>query len=189
MNKNLKAQIFELLSQGYSKQEVAKKLGCTSSVICYHTSPGQKEKSNARGRKYRQSNPLAHKRDFFLKNKSGTGHGGNSQKTISEILNLKIHHFSYIKIENRVKRMFNLEQLIEKIGSEPKCYLTGRKIDLEQSRTYQLDHIIPRSKGGDNSLENCGLACKEANQAKNDLTLDEFYSLCEEIVKYKNSRE
>jgi CRISPR/Cas system Type II protein with McrA/HNH and RuvC-like nuclease domain len=78
--------------------------------------------------------------------------------------------------------MFTLEQLMEKIGNSPKCYLTGEEIDLSKSRTYSLDHIIPRSKGGDNSLENCAIACSEANQAKSNLSLEEFISLCQSVV-------
>ena len=50
-----------------------------------------------------------------------------------------------------------------------------------------IDHIIPRSKGGNNSLENCALACREANQAKSDLSLEEFIDLCQAVVdKHKN---
>jgi 5-methylcytosine-specific restriction endonuclease McrA len=78
--------------------------------------------------------------------------------------------------------MFNEEKLIEKIGDEPKCYLTGRSICLSDSRSYHLDHVIPRSKGGDNSIENCEIACREANQAKSNMSYDNFIQLCREIV-------
>ena len=85
--------------------------------------------------------------------------------------------------------MFNEEQLAEKIGDKPKCYLTGREINLDNSRSYQLDHIIPRSKGGDNSIENCGIACREANQAKNDMSYDDFVQLCREVVAYHDKNK
>ena len=78
--------------------------------------------------------------------------------------------------------MFTLDELIEKLGDNPKCYLTGKEIDLSKSGSYSLDHIVPKSKGGENSLENCGLTCREANQAKSDLDLEEFVSLCQAVI-------
>ena len=65
-----------------------------------------------------------------------------------------------------------------------KCYLTGRIINVEDTTTH-FDHINP--KGG-NGIDNLGFACIEANQAKSDLYLDDFYNLCDEILKYKNER-
>ena len=79
--------------------------------------------------------------------------------------------------------MFKVQDLIDKIGDNPVCYLTGRPINLEEGRFYHLDHILPKSRGGDNSLENCGLTCKPANQAKTNLTLEEFVQLCREVVE------
>lgn len=84
--------------------------------------------------------------------------------------------------------MFNEELLLEKIGDNPVCYLTGRPINLEDSRSYNLDHIIPKSKGGNNSLENCQIACRDANQAKNDLTYDEFIQLCKDVLAYHETK-
>ncbi len=77
---------------------------------------------------------------------------------------------------------FTLEQLINKIGDNPKCYLTGELIDLLKPETYSLDHIIPLSRGGKSSLENCGLMKLDINQAKYNLTPDEFIDLCFRVV-------
>ena len=79
--------------------------------------------------------------------------------------------------------MFTTKQLLEKIGPNPECYLTGAPIDLNKSQTYHLDHIVPKSRGGDDSLDNCQIACREANQAKGDLFLEEFVALCKKVVK------
>ena len=47
------------------------------------------------------------------------------------------------------------------------------KIDVN----HTIDHLIPRSKGGNNRLENLVIACFECNQLKADKTLNEFGSL------------
>lgn len=77
-----------------------------------------------------------------------------------------------------------INNIKEKIGKNPKCYLTGRPIDLSKARTYHFDHIIPVSKGGDNSIENFGIATKEANQAKSDLFLEDFIKLCIDVLTH-----
>ena len=76
------------------------------------------------------------------------------------------------------------KQVLDKIGKNPICYLTGRKINLKKPETYQLDHIIPTSKGGTNDLSNLGICLKEANQAKGDLTIKQLRKLCAEILTH-----
>ncbi|MFM8758436.1 MAG: HNH endonuclease domain-containing protein, partial [Methylophilaceae bacterium] len=61
---------------------------------------------------------------------------------------------------------------------------TGVPIDLNKSRSYHLDHIVPKSRGGDDSLGNCQIACREANQAKGDLLVDEFLALCKKVIQH-----
>lgn len=60
------------------------------------------------------------------------------------------------------------------------CYLTGRIVGTNAS----LDHVIPLSKGGKTDLENCKIACYAANQAKKDLSLEEFLKLCVDVLTY-----
>ena len=57
-------------------------------------------------------------------------------------------------VEESVQSTLNLEK---KIGEKPICYLTGIPIDINKPNEYSLDHIIPMSRGGKNTLENCGL--------------------------------
>lgn len=60
-----------------------------------------------------------------------------------------------------------------------KCALTGRKL----TRNAQLDHVIPKSKGGGDEPQNLRWVCQEANLAKRELLDKEFIALCLDVVK------
>jgi 5-methylcytosine-specific restriction endonuclease McrA len=183
MIKNLKEKIIELKFKGFSYKQIQKKLNCSKGTISYHCGVGQKEKNRSRQKNYRNQNVLKKKIEGFNYRKNKINNEiEHKNKKIKEILKSRIMRFS--RMENgKYKKLFNEQQLLEKIGNEPKCYLTGRPIDLSEPRSYNLDHITPRTKGGDNSLENCGIACKEANQAKHNLLLEDFINLCKEVVQ------
>ena len=68
------------------------------------------------------------------------------------------------------------------ISQRGRCAYTGRK--LQYDRTTHIDHIIPRSKGGSNHPDNLQFICSEANQAKSNLTHEDFIVLIKDIVKY-----
>jgi 5-methylcytosine-specific restriction endonuclease McrA len=61
------------------------------------------------------------------------------------------------------------------------CPLTGDKLTTEN---VSVDHIIPRSKGGKNTLDNVRLVVYYVNVAKNDLTDEEFLKLCKRVVNH-----
>lgn len=67
-------------------------------------------------------------------------------------------------------------------GTTTKCYLTGQPIDILKDN-YNLDHIVPVSKGGTNDLENMGIVIPDANHSKSDLTLDEYLLLCKKVLE------
>ncbi len=59
------------------------------------------------------------------------------------------------------------------------CALTGRRLD----RFAQLDHIKPKARGGGDDLANLRWVCIAANLAKRDLSDDEFFQLCADVVR------
>lgn len=61
------------------------------------------------------------------------------------------------------------EYLLEKWGRE--CAYCGDKdIPLE------VEHIVPRSQGGTDRVGNLALACRECNQSKGNLSLEDFFA-------------
>jgi CRISPR/Cas system Type II protein with McrA/HNH and RuvC-like nuclease domain len=80
----------------------------------------------------------------------------------------------------------SVNDIVEEIKAKPYCYLTGQQIDLTDPKSYELDHITPRSKGGLNELSNMGLASSAANRAKHDLTLEEFFKLCSNVYHHND---
>jgi 5-methylcytosine-specific restriction endonuclease McrA len=187
----VKDQILELRKLGYSYPEIQKKLQCSKGTISYHCGEGQKNKTaNRRISNRNKQHPLSRKVENFIKNIPLVNRSSKqTNRTINKILYQKIAVFSRINSKDYNYMSFTVEELLQKIGDNPICGLTGRPIDLINSRSYQLDHIVPRSKGGSNTLDNCQLACREANQAKHELTVDEFVSLCREVVEYFDSNK
>jgi 5-methylcytosine-specific restriction endonuclease McrA len=51
-----------------------------------------------------------------------------------------------------------------------RCQYTGRKLAGEEGN---IDHVVPRSKGGQTSWNNCVLSCKRVNNRKGDRTPNE----------------
>lgn len=76
---------------------------------------------------------------------------------------------------------FSAEQLRALWDSQGgRCALTGRQL----SDSAQLDHILPRARGGETDISNLRWVCEEANIAKRHMTDDEFLTLCRECVEW-----
>jgi CRISPR/Cas system Type II protein with McrA/HNH and RuvC-like nuclease domain len=86
----------------------------------------------------------------------------------------------FLSVGNKVP--FTLTELKNKIGADPKCYITGEPIDLSNPNDYSLDHIVPVSKGGESSLSNLGLVKSDINQAKYNFTPEEFLLICKRVL-------
>jgi len=154
------------LSWYYPYNEIKYILGCSKGTISYHCGEGQKEKTMLRGAINRT------KRINIIK------------KKLSRFTKDKIRNFKKGTRGGETDSIFNYTSAFKHINDAKHCYLSGRPIDLENSRSYHLDHIIAHSKGGKNTLKNLGVACKEANMAKNDLSVTEFIALCKEVCEH-----
>lgn len=64
------------------------------------------------------------------------------------------------------------------------CALTGRRLD----RTSQLDHKLPKAKGGGDCIDNLQWLCQEANLAKRDRIDAEFVALCSDVMAWIGER-
>ena len=154
----MKDKIIELRQKGYSYQMIKDELNCSKSTIAYHLSDNQKEKAYQRVKKQRNLHPWLKKQEHFVER-------------------YKNENISYYN-----SKYFDRNKLSEYLDSITHCYLTGRPLDTKDVNTYEFDHIVPISKGGDSSFENLGITKPEANRAKNDLTVDEFVELCKDVL-------
>lgn len=167
----VKKEILKLREEGNSYREIEKKLGCSRSTISYHCGAGQKKKSRERQKNNRAGNSLIRKVDKFkcVKNRS------------RDFQNAK-----NLRKKDLVKFTFSYKDVLKKFGKKPICYLTGTPIDLSDSTSYNFDHVVPVSKGGLSTLDNLGITTRDANQAKSDLSVEEFINLCIKVLEHNN---
>jgi CRISPR/Cas system Type II protein with McrA/HNH and RuvC-like nuclease domain len=65
------------------------------------------------------------------------------------------------------------------------CGLTGERLSRKNA---ELDHILPKARGGDGSIGNLRWVTKVANRAKRDMTDDEFFLLCNNVMRWIGTR-
>jgi 5-methylcytosine-specific restriction endonuclease McrA len=174
----MKEQILKLRSEGKSYRQIAEILKCSKGSIAYHCGADQKEKSLNRVRRRRKDHPFTHKLDNFLSRKPRYIKNQQPKCSNRRVLTQKLYIFNGESTMNKI----TIEELIERFGETPVCYLTGQPIDINHPRTYQFDHKVPSSRGGTNTIENLGICTKQANQAKSDMTHDEFVEFCKSVL-------
>lgn len=96
---------------------------------------------------------------------------------IDRVVTQKIRSFS-----RNGTMAFSLEEFYARFP-DPKCYLTGVKIDLSNARSYSLDHIIPYSRGGSCSIDNVELILPVINIMKSSIPAGDFVLMCNLVVK------
>jgi hypothetical protein len=104
-----KQKILKLRSKKKTIAEIAKLAGCCKRTVYYNLSSRKRSRS-IRSYKWKRRNALA----------------------------VKLHNYKYQNTRKRKKYgviegrdKFTIEQLLKKFGPKPRCYLTGRSIDLD----------------------------------------------------------
>jgi len=166
----MKEQIIQLRKDGKTYNEIVSILGCAKSTISFHCNDKVRKDSAKRQRKNRCSNPSISKLQYF-------------KRDVSERSRC-FQRRSGSKLIPRIEYNFTVDDVLAKFGEYPTCYLTGRKIDIKDSKNFSFDHIVPSTKGGDNSLDNLGLVSYDVNKMKNNLTVTEFIDICKEVLIY-----
>ena len=186
----LSEKIFSLRNKGYSYNQISAELSCSKGTVSYHLGNGQKNKTAERQRKRLSS--TSGKLDNKITRFSGPSiqpnydYGSvNDKRTPSRLRSDKVGDFQKdMATKRRHAKSFGWSDVIGKFGTDPVCYLTGDSLDYDKPREYEFDHIVPRSSGGTNEIDNLGLATKNANRAKGKLSLVEFVDLCEKVARY-----
>ena len=181
-----KAKILKLRAEGKSYREIEKILSCSKSTIAYHCDGG-KEKSRIKNN-LKKRKPICRKVSSFRVRCSRSNHDDIRIK-LKTFKRKGARRNKSHAVVNNISKDYNCRDVLEKIGKNPTCYLTGTKINLEKPETYHLDHIIPTSKGGTNDLDNLGLCLKAANYAKGELSINELYKLCEDILAWRDKNK
>jgi len=64
---------------------------------------------------------------------------------------------------------------------EYRCALSGEKLT---PNTAELDHIIPRCRGGSDTIDNLQWLDKNVNRMKGRMTVEEFVAVCKRVVSW-----
>lgn len=91
-------------------------------------------------------------------------------KNYNDQITDKLKHKTSKKNYNRTK-ISHIKREIIFLHNKHKCFDCGK---LLTKNTFQLDHKIPISRGGNNSDENLVVSCKICNLKKGTLTSEEF---------------
>ena len=185
-DKGLGPKIIRLRMLGWSYNKIQQHLNCSKSTISYHLGLKQKQKVRDREARYKDESPipLIVKRLWHFKNPRTISppkkpwYQHKSPRQIQKAITQKSHQF-------QKSMTFNYKDVHAKFGDHFPCALTGRPLAWNNPEDYQYDHIIPIARGGDNTLSNLQILCTEANQAKGQLTDEEFIELCKEVVIHK----
>jgi 5-methylcytosine-specific restriction endonuclease McrA len=172
-------RIIELKKEGYSYNKIMKELNCSKSTISYYLGNDQKQKALKRNKK------TSSKPEFVLQKKLYTFRYKDNlgKRVLSKVRDFQRREGSKNTI-TKPELNFSIDDFLLKIGNEPKCYLSGEIINLYETKLYSIDHIIPATKGGENTIENAGLISSSINKMKSDITVEEFLEKCIQVLKF-----
>ena len=174
--------IHALRAKGMTYDQIADQLQCSKSTVSYYIRPDGRQKTSDRRRRLRaKAHPFARKLESF----AGIIQHGKRKPGVHNWkirMKLKLETFCCGADMKYQKPTFTVDDIIAKVGEKPICYLTGDAIDIYDTKSYHFDHIVPRARGGLNTLENLEICKREANFAKRDMSLEDFVSMCQKIV-------
>lgn len=184
-----KEKILNLRSKGYTYQQIIDELGCSKGTISFHCGAGQKAKTaqrkKERANKYPLKVAIEEKLDNFLNTKRPLKQNSSIGKLNRFNKNVYGKCFRFHGKKSATNMSFASEEILKKLKeSGNKCELTGRPLNLDDTKSWHLDHIVPKSKGGANTIENCQILCREANQAKHSMMQEDFLSLCIDVLQH-----
>lgn len=175
----LATNILKLKNSGHSYTEIAKILNCSKGTISYHLGEGQKSKTKKRLSEWVKNNALRFRILSWITNK----YSSPTRKKLVKIWKKRLIYKVYTFYDGDDMEK-TISEITKEIESNPICYLTGQVIDLTNPSSYELDHKVPKSRGGSNTFDNMGICCKEANRAKSNLMKEELIELCKKILTH-----
>jgi len=183
----LNKKIIALRQKQYSFSQIAKLLNCSKSTVSY----ALRKKTRLKVRKKTYDLPKCerlHRKKVYrfqnprpIANNNKAWYLNQSPRQISKSISGKASTFQR-------PMTFNYKDVQAKFGDHFPCALTGRPIDFNKPNTYEYDHILPVSRGGENTIDNLQIVCPEANRAKGMMTDQEFIDLCKEVVIHAGHR-
>lgn len=178
-------QIIELRKQGLSYENIAKQVGCCKSTVSYHCKNQTRVKTSEKRERQRNEEPwkfyFSRRVSVFRTRKKRSVAGYTMCKNWRKKFSGAVLRFK--KRNDMIENYDYLEALEHVGGVNTHCYLTGLPINIKKD-DYQLDHILPVSKGGTNELSNMAIATIEANQMKGGLTNEELFYWCQKILEH-----
>ena len=85
-----------------------------------------------------------------------------------DIQKIKNPDISGIEYQQGTLQGYNIRNyLLEKHGR--KCFYCGKSVS-----KFEVEHMLPKSRGGSNRIDNLTLSCHDCNQKKDTLTAEEF---------------
>ena len=69
----------------------------------------------------------------------------------------------------------------EGLGEPETCYLCGGSLNLGAA---EVDHIVPKSKGGNTTISNLRWAHRSCNRIKHDLTVEDMKEQMRKILDH-----
>lgn len=181
---DLGKQVIKLRKQGLSNKKIAKQLSCSTSTVAYYCTDKSRKSIKKRIEKYKTKEPWKfyfRRRVSAFRNRTYDTTPYHKCKDWNKKFRTAVSEFKH---KGTYMENYTYHEALKHVGgTQTQCYLTGTPINI-LTDDYQLDHILPVSKGGTNELSNMAIATIEANQMKGGLTNEELFYWCQKILEH-----